>query len=238
MFCFGALCVSLLLTLHEAAGAKPLTQPPSTPSEKPVARGDLTSSLFAALGSRAGATRPVSLQETEATPVMQRTVDAYLSRNTTRFTSSFAASSVNPKPAAAPAAAGPCKQLLVETKITGHSTDPKSKQLILNGTTTITNSGQFVVAMQRVGVRLCSKDADDGHLRQEAACPDYDVLSKQVMVCTWRFVLPKAPKTGCKLTDWTGIMSAPGLSISGERCPSPVVLPTTGKMGGSCSASY
>lgn len=84
------------------------------------------------------------------------------------------------------------------------ATDAKGR-LLLNGTVTLTNSGRWVVALQRVGVRLCSRETD-GHIRETALCePDMDVMAGEALVCYWQMTLPAPPTVGSKLADWTGV---------------------------------
>lgn len=119
--------------------------------------------------------------------------------------------------------------------------DPTTGRHTLAGTVVIRNSGPNVAALDRVGLRLCSRSAA-GHVRVEATCPDDDgggpdVLPGKSLVCTWRIELPAPPAVGSALSDWTGIFSGATLALFGDRCASPVVDPTTGRVGGSCTAA-
>jgi hypothetical protein len=81
---------------------------------------------------------------------------------------------------------------------------------VINGTTTVTNNKAFVLAFERVGVRLCSRIAEEGHLRETATCPHKDALAGKAVACTWRILLPAPPEVGANTADWSGIMRCGG----------------------------
>lgn len=130
-----------------------------------------------------------------------------------------------------PSCCDPVKVVTAFTPLLNATTGRRS----LNGTVTVTNTGPNLLALQRVGVRMCSRLAQ-GHARVEAACDSYDVAAGATLVCTWRLVLPPGPLPGSELVDWTGVFSSAQESLTGERCASPVVNPATGLVGGTCTA--
>lgn len=105
---------------------------------------------------------------------------------------------------AAVAASPVCKPLNVTTSFFVER-NPATGALTLNGTVAVANSGRFVVALDRVGIRVCSRSLSIGHLRDEAECPSYDVPAGGKLVCTWRQALPAPPAAGWSLNAWTGV---------------------------------
>ena len=128
-----------------------------------------------------------------------------------------------------------CRTLSVATAFTA-SADAATKALTLNGTVTVTNSGPFVVAISRVGTRLCGSRASE-HVRVEARCPGDDAPAGGSLVCALSLALPPPPAPGSKLRDWSGVLSSAELAMEGERCPSAVVDPVTLRPDGTCVAA-
>ncbi|KAI8471889.1 MAG: hypothetical protein J3K34DRAFT_226025 [Monoraphidium minutum] len=145
--------------------------------------------------------------------------------------------------AAAPLAAPPaarvwltgCDQLRLESSVAYTSADRASGLVRVRGTVKLVNLASYVVAFDRVGVRLCSREAAV-HVREEAACPAAEVPGGGAVVCQWSSTLPAAPQAGASISEWEGLLSSVRLSLSGDRCLAPVVHPTTGGVG-SCNES-
>lgn len=110
-------------------------------------------------------------------------------------------------------------------------------RVTLNGTVKVVNSYPYVVALERVTLRLCSSISGIGHLRQSPSCPGgLDVPAGGEITCSWSVALPD-PSTGrpeSRLAAWTGMISSVELALNGERCVSEVVDPSTGGAG-TCS---
>lgn len=123
-------------------------------------------------------------------------------------------------------------RVAVAVKAVKHS---QSRAVTLRGNVTVANSGATVAAIERVGVRVCSRKAE--HLRATAECDGYDVPPGGSVACRWSVELPAQPAVGGRLADWSGVFSSAELSLSGERCPSKVVDPRTGLPNGSCAAA-
>lgn len=148
-----------------------------------------------------------------------------------------AAAALTPLPGVA-SAIGPvdaaCGALRVEMAF-APKRDPETRRATLSGSVVITNTGAFVAAIERAGVRLCGREAGM-HLRVEAACDDYDVPAGGSVRCSWALALPAPPAAGARVSAWTGVFSSAALVLNGERCPSAVYSPTTGQPGGTCTA--
>jgi hypothetical protein len=108
-------------------------------------------------------------------------------------------------------APGYCSGLSVGTAFES-AVDPATRRRVLRGRTTIANAQRAAVAVDRVGVRLCSRTAS-AHVRVRADCPrrpsddfeEADVPPGGALVCTWSMQLPAAPEAGWQLSDWTGV---------------------------------
>lgn len=136
--------------------------------------------------------------------------------------------------AAAPAAAVPpgCGGVRSQIAFTV-SAATRRKPRVLTGTVIVFNDRPYVRAIERVGLRLCSRDSC--HQRAEAACASYDVPPRGSIACGWSIALPAAPLAGAALEDYTGLVCGV-LVTTGERCVSDTLDPLTGRPGGTCSA--
>jgi hypothetical protein len=135
-----------------------------------------------------------------------------------------------------PVSNGGCAGVRVSTQASAPPPDPTGRLSVV-GTVEVVNRNEWPVAIQRVGVRLCSSVAAVGHLRAEAQCPSDEVGAKRRMTCLWSMQLPapgpNAP--GAVLSAWSGLVSSVQLTLTGDRCVSPVTNPMTGDAG-SCAA--
>ena len=119
-----------------------------------------------------------------------------------------AAAAPSPLPSPAPPPVPPgCEGLRLENHASPE-VNLTNGAITLNGTTYVVNASPSVVALTRVGVRLCSSATNVGHLRATADCPTNDVPAGGSIVCAWSVALP-APgpgAPGAKLAAWRGIL--------------------------------
>jgi hypothetical protein len=100
-----------------------------------------------------------------------------------------------------------CANVRVQTRVKLARLQPAgAPAAAASGTVLVLNRGRHAAALERVGVRLCSRAGAGAapHLRVEAVCPQMDVPPRGRVECAWSVPLPAAGQPGADASAWVG----------------------------------